>query len=187
MSLVNDALKRAKQAQPNAAPPPDLPAMRPDFSPRPKQGNRFVLPALVGVIFLMGVLLLWQWSRSGNAPTPVRARTIPETAQSSPPPAIAPIPPIAPTTPVSTPPPVPPAPATKIAAAPAPVAAPAPPPVPTYKLQSIFYTRKNPSAVINGKLLQIGDRIGEARVKLIEKDAVTVVTLKGETKVLELP
>jgi hypothetical protein len=72
--------------------------------------------------------------------------------------------------------------ATNIAELPAPK-----PPPPAFKLQSIFYSPRNPSVVINGKILFIGDRVGEARVISIRQDSATIVTSAGKTNLLELP
>ena len=62
---------------------------------------------------------------------------------------------------------------------------PKPPPV-TYKLQSLFYRRNGASAVINGKTVFVGDRVGDARVIAIASDAVAIVA-GGQTNYLELP
>jgi hypothetical protein len=42
------------------------------------------------------------------------------------------------------------------------------------KVQGIIFQQKNPSAIINGKTVFVGDRVGEARVITIERGAVTV-------------
>ena len=56
---------------------------------------------------------------------------------------------------------------------------------PSFKLQGIFYSAKSPSAVINSKTVYVGDTIANARVKAIERQSVTLVQ-DGETKVLTL-
>jgi hypothetical protein len=61
-----------------------------------------------------------------------------------------------------------------------------PPAAAPLKLQGIFYTRKNPSAVINGKIRAVGDRIGEAQLIAIGPESVTVV-VAGKTNDLTLP
>ena len=201
MSLINDALKRAKTAQPAAAAMADGPALRPDFSPRRSHaGNDFLLPALVVVILALAIILLWQWFRSGHSETAVHARTI-ETAQPAPPTVVAPAqipapqtvvvnpqPPFAPAAQPAVAVPIPPQPAPSnaqpVVVAPA---QPVVPPPPAFKLQSIFYRAKSPSAVINGKTLYIGDRVGTAHVVAITQESATIVTADGETKVLELP
>ncbi len=56
-----------------------------------------------------------------------------------------------------------------------------------YKLQSIFYFAKNPAAMINGKTVFVGNRVGEARVVAIGKESAMIMLTTGETQVLELP
>lgn len=207
MSLINDALKRAKATQPKS-PSADGPAlMRPDFAPMPRRqtgGNDLVLPALIVVILLLAALLIWQWMRGDAGEIKVRARTVatfdnvqpapPENAPAANPqsqPVPAPQVAIPPTIslPVDTNKPGTNAvvPETLIPTNQLPVTN-APPPAPTYKLQSIFYRAKSPSAVINGKTLFVGDRVGHtARVTAIGQESVTILTVSGETNVLELP
>jgi MSHA biogenesis protein MshK len=54
-----------------------------------------------------------------------------------------------------------------------------------YKVNSIFYKPKNPAAVVNSKMVYVGDRIGDAKVVAIEKDAV-IIEVEGEKKALTL-
>ena len=56
----------------------------------------------------------------------------------------------------------------------------------SYKLQGIFYRTANPSAVINSKSVFVGDAISNSRVKAIDRQSVTL-ECEGETKVLTLP
>ena len=42
------------------------------------------------------------------------------------------------------------------------------------RVQGIIFQRKAPSAIINGKTVFVGDRVGEARVVAIDRNAVTV-------------
>ena len=53
------------------------------------------------------------------------------------------------------------------------------------KVQGIFYRERDPSAIINGQSVSVGDRIGSARVVAIERQSVTVV-IAQERKVLSL-
>jgi hypothetical protein len=67
-------------------------------------------------------------------------------------------------------------------------APPAPPPAvewPALRLQGIVYRRLSPSALINGKTCFIGERIGAATLRAIDRDHVTV-ELGGATNVLWL-
>ena len=68
---------------------------------------------------------------------------------------------------------------------PATVVASTPPPAPL-KLQGILYRQTNPVAVINGKTVGVGDRVGEATVTAIRPDSTDVV-VGGETIKLSLP
>lgn len=194
MSLINDALKQAKAAQPVKA----APALKAVEREQRSRGPGLLLPALIVVILLMAALLLWQWfSKSGSAELTVRARTAPEVSSVPKPepvhqviaspvqaPAMASVP-------VSN---------TAVAATPkadvavsAPdvtntvaTAEPAKPEPPAYKLQSIFFSPKNPSAVISGKMVSVGEKVKGAQVISIKKESVTIVTPTGETKVMEL-
>ncbi len=210
MSLINDALKRAREAQQNAPPPP---AAAPHFRPaEPEQHARhnlgLLLPVGLALVALAGLVLVWQISRRGGPPETVAAKTPP---MSEPAPAVktqpatrsatataapAHVTPAQPAvTVVSTPPgPAPgPAAATSNApvavavpatnTAPAPVAAPPPPPPP--KLQGIVYNPKRPSALIDGRPLFIGDRFRTFRVVAITPDTVTMVA-GSVTNVLSL-
>ena len=56
---------------------------------------------------------------------------------------------------------------------------------PPLTLQGIFYRPKNPSALINGRTLFVGDQIGEVKVIAIEPRSVKV-ELHGAVKVLWL-
>src|SRR5437899_1182627 len=68
MSLINDALKRAQQAQQQAPPPPS-----PDLQFRPvepaqkvRPGPGLVLPVAVALAALLGVLYLWQMAHKSS-------------------------------------------------------------------------------------------------------------------------
>lgn len=61
----------------------------------------------------------------------------------------------------------------------------APRPFPELKLQGIYYRLNNPSVMINGQTLEIGDIVEGARVIKIERKDVTL-ELDGQTKVLRL-
>lgn len=221
MSLINDALKRARQTQ-QPSPfegRPVVPLKPVDYAARP---NR-VFRALVGLAILASLAFsawfFWKWWRSGG-----EARQAPPTPSQTRAASIEPARPAAPSAPrkqaiqVSTnlvvrtnfpaPPPrrteprptseaTPAAPSPTNAVAsepatnppvPAPVPAPAPPPSPfaDLKLQSIIFREGKPSAVINGDMVSVGDKIRGARVLAIEPQAVTVQR-GGETNELRLP
>ena len=51
------------------------------------------------------------------------------------------------------------------------------------RLQGIIFHPKSPSAIINGKTVFIGDRVGRARVASIARDSVTL-QIENETRIL---
>jgi hypothetical protein len=64
---------------------------------------------------------------------------------------------------------------------------PAPAPAfPELKLQSIIYRLNRPSAMINGQMVHAGDRIGDASVLEIRRQAVKV-EWRGSNRTLSLP
>lgn len=68
MSLINDALKRAKesqQQQPPAAPPG--PPLRPVERPRGRGGNLWLTVAFA-LVLAAAAILLWQWVQQGRKP-----------------------------------------------------------------------------------------------------------------------
>jgi hypothetical protein len=77
-----------------------------------------------------------------------------------------------------------PKPVTTTAVAAAPIIA-VPVKFPPLRLQSIFYRPTNPSVIINGKTLFLGDEINGVRVADIQPSSVTLM-LSGQTNVLTL-
>jgi hypothetical protein len=200
MSLINDALKRAKQAQRVAPPPPatDL-EFRPVERPaRQASGNSLMLAATLAVVLLLAVLLIWQMARSGGTQVKATQPAAPgpkELASSQPAAnlvAAAPAPAQRQAEPIPEPP-------TKALAAPESVKAVATtdsadpaatpveaPPKPAPKLQSIVFHPTRPSAMISGKVLFVGDKFGEWRVAAISQESATLVAA-GQTNILILP
>ena len=196
MSLINDALKRAKQAHEKQAAPI---RSAPLHTPQPAAPSSTISqPLLVGgilillffVVLIAGVILL----RSGHTTqTPVVIAAAPN---QTPPPTPVPqqtIPPPAPTPAVVSPatvaePPTPaPEPAEVTSPQPQVVAAPAPepPPFPDVRLQGILYDPSKPAAIINGRTLFLGERFNNIRVTAITKETATVVW-NNQTKVLTM-
>jgi len=65
---------------------------------------------------------------------------------------------------------------------PAPVQTPAnvpPPPAPAPKVQGIVFDAANPIAIVNGKSVHVGDRIGEFQIKAITQNTVTFKKADG--------
>jgi hypothetical protein len=209
MSLINDALRRAKDAQQQAplTSSPDLP-FRPvePAQQRARRGLGLLLPAALAVVALLVLLFAWAWTQTRGVATPteVNARTahIPQAA--TPAPASAAQPATVQELPSS------PSPSTGAAAtlaadttsSPAddpldgveeseatnvPAMTPPPPPKPApLRLQAIIFSPKRPSAMISGKTLFVGDKLGDLRVVAIDQESATLAGA-GQTNVLSLP
>ena len=161
MSSVNDALRKAKQAAPKNATPAVKPIRLAEAVNR-SRGTGFLLAMLALVILMLAGLLLWQWSHGDDAQLLVRANSRPAAVS------------------VNKAAPVPAQPATTNVVSVAPHKS----ADITYKLQSIIYLPKNPSAVINGKVVFVNDSVNGARVVAISSGSATLVTSDGQTNVL---
>ena len=80
MSLINDALRRAKDAQQQTQPPPSPELPFKPVEPAPlgsPHGQGLLLPVALVVIALLLLLSAWQWfqHRNSTGPTEVNART----------------------------------------------------------------------------------------------------------------
>ena len=200
MSLINDALKRAKQAQQDN---PSPPAPGPQFRPADPQHQRSAAPGMLLVIVLvivvsLGGFFIWWVAQARNT----TRQTVAVAGKESPVAEAAPAP-VTPQASEPTPQPVvavtPPAPTSNavVAAgaaeiAPAnsasdaePVAPEAPPKPSPPKLQGIFYRPDRPAAIVNGKTVFLGDQVGEFRVLAISVESVTLESA-GQTNVLTL-
>ncbi|MEI8291716.1 MAG: hypothetical protein WCH99_19790 [Verrucomicrobiota bacterium] len=152
MSLINEALKQARQAPPRATPNmlPLPPVARQETGPV----TVWVLPIAV-IVLIIALIFFGGWMvahrpvreivvaapEPGPAPDPVEAAAPPESAK-----------PVVPELPVAT------------ASGNVPV------------LQGIFYSPTAPSAIIDGKTVRLGDQIGQYyRVKEITQFAVTLI------------
>jgi hypothetical protein len=196
MSLINDALKRASQAEANRRRDAGQP---PAMQPAPDRRHS-IIPMLLGVgIFLaLGAAGLCIWSAllhrdnsasvspaavlSNEAGTPrrgvqaaatdlgmVEASTNVSGGAAAPPYLAEPPPPVDSTN------------VSGGAAAPPYQESPAPPSFPELKLQGIFYSRNNPRASINGQIRAENDLVGEVRVVTVSSNKVTV-EWNGQTK-----
>jgi hypothetical protein len=182
MSLINDALKRATQAQPATKPAPEMETtMKPAPPPRTVGLPVYFMPVLLFIISGACWFLIrgWDARRSVRAPIPVQAREVPATPPREG--AELPIPQNrqfalsdAPT----------PAAGTTAEAAGSTLTAPTTA-AEGFRLQGIFYRPNNPSAVVNSKTVFVGDHIANARVKAIDQQSVTL-DCAGEIKVLTL-
>lgn len=211
MSLINDALRRARDAQQQAPPASagNLP-FHPVEPARQGAGRGLGLGLLVGlaIVALLVLFFAWHSAQRRNLTRPLEVKAHPAySPHAATAPREAPAPaqatattPVPATLPKSSEQPVPP-PAPVPAAAPAiaanPTAAPtnavparsqanatsnaavavAPPrpkPAPL-RLQAIVFNPKRPSAMINGKMLFLGDKLGDLRVMGIDQESATLV------------
>ena len=150
MSLINDALKQARQT-----PPPTVSHPRPIFRSERSYGTPTGFWVVSGLLILLivGVTFLLGWSVSDH--TAKRIATIPNVNPDTQ--AAGEIPHLPVVQPLVTNPP------------------PETPAVPVPVLQGIFYSPAAPSAIMGGKTVRPGDQIGPYRVKSISKATVTLV------------
>ena len=212
MSLINDALKRAKQAQPQNpfGGQPTVPLQPVDYAPRPNYFLRLFVALLTVVTLACSGWFFWKWWRSreerrsvvvavneAKAESAAQSKAWPQTSPRKS--AIQVSTNIVVRTNVAV------TPKLEADARSAPTNAsistsqttaagsatatePAAPPSPfaDLKLRSIIYREDKPAAVINGDMLYVGDEIRGARVVRIERNSVTIER-KGETNEMRLP
>jgi len=162
MSLINDALKRAQNAQRNN-PPPGAPPLMPVES-RPHGGAGWILAA-AAVLFLAAACLFAYPMLFGHKAAPVAPVKRPLIAVPSPVPVPVPSP-VPPKTVHATNSPTPPVSAIK----------PAPPAATTValpKVQGIIFNAARPVAIVDGKSVGIGSRAGNYQVMEISQTNVT--------------
>ena len=227
MSLINDALKRAREAeQQRTEKTPPAPPLQPvDHAAPPRRAGWIVLTVLLVATLGFAAFYLSRWAgssgaaRAGGTSNEVAATSLasPETVAA---PAVRPAIPVSTdltarqaSVPRSDPSAAPPT-ASPASSAP-PAAEPraaipernqAEPPsspgedapaavqpvaqvearFPELKLQSIVFRLRNPSVMIDGEMLGVGDTVRSARVVKIERHAVTM-EWQGQTNVLRLP
>ncbi len=180
MSLVNDALQRAKQHTAQPAPPPSLQLrpLEPAITPVPHSIWKFpIVLTIIGIV--AAALAVTGWLQRGQE-NEVRARSVAMVIPVSEPKAAAvPAAKLLEPLKVSN--------STAVAdskvevanlnteAAAAIVPVPAPRPVPP-KLQAIFFNKAQPSAMINGRTLVVGNRLGAFRIAAITANSATLVS-----------
>jgi hypothetical protein len=165
MSRINDALKRAQKAQQKHPPPPGtkMPRLLPAES-RPGSVIGWIFPGVIGFLivaacFFIGMALV--------------TRTVTKTSGESRLLAAQLVNPVAVPAPISA------------SNAPPPSPPPSPPP-PEPKLQGIVYAPTRSWAIVDGKTVHVGDRLGEFRVKEISQRNVTLEKADGSQKKLGL-
>jgi hypothetical protein len=183
MSLINDALKRAKESQKNETPAVATP-MPPVENRPPERTFSWLMPAVIILLVATAFLFIGLAVARHNHPI-----APPVTAAVTTPPVAAPIAPVAPVAPAPKPPVIEtlaPAPVTNLPVVEAPVTnTPAPPaetitaaPQPEApkipKIQGIAYDPQNAWAIVNGQTVYVGDEVDGFRVLDISRKAVTL-------------
>jgi hypothetical protein len=166
MSLINDALKRAREKQRNN-PPSGAPPLPPVESPA-RGGTGWILAA-AAILFLAAASLILGPALVGHKTPPTVAAKSPEIP--APPPAEAA-----------------PAPATNTLPPPATNTNP-PPAAPVEqlpRLQGVIFNAASPLAIVNGKTVGVGDRVGDFQVKQILKSSVIIQRPDGSQKTLTI-
>lgn len=193
MSLINDALKRAKEVQTNNPPPAaDNLHLRPaEPASQPKKSIGLVLPATGVTVVLAALFSFWQLRGGNHAPltseTEVTARASARHSD-----ALTPrVEPARLESPASSTPALasnsPAIPDVQMAAATnAQAVAQTEPPKPALpQLKAIIFNPRRPSALIDGKTVFVGDKVREFRVTAITPVSATLASLT-QTNVLTL-
>jgi len=177
MSLINDALKRAKEF------PKQAPSLQPPEPPfvdgqATAKGPEWMVPVLLCALAAAAALVVGlafliferkpdpQRTLALAVPSPVQAVVTPKPST---PPAPATGQTVAVTAPVSAPPPPPP-----------------PPPAPSLRVQGISYSNAKWQAIVNSTTVYVGDSVNGFRVAKISRDNVSFVAPDGSWKTLAL-
>ena len=155
MSLINDALKRAREQQKN--PPPGVPPLRP-FEPR-KSGDapEWILPSVI-IFLIVAACFLIGFAMANRTVTQIEhapeAAAVTQEVEAVSAPIIR--------EPTNAEPEI---------------------QAPVFRVQGIVYDPVRPWAIINGKTVFVGDHVDNFRVKIITKNTVTLQAADGsETK-----
>lgn len=196
MSLVNDALKRAKETHDRQGGQPMRGAPLHTAS-APPASKMWVVALLAFVLALAAAVAgIKYWQKHQSLPffkthteettKPTYKIIIGENPDAKPKPA-----PAAPAARVpvkiTTVEPTTPAPKVETVLAPVPAAPPAPisPPI-ALKLQGILYSATKPAAILNGRTIFVGDVVGGMTISSIESDRITI-TYSNQPIVLRMP
>ena len=148
MSLINDALKQARQAPPRNT-PNSLPPLQP--TQEESSGAVWLIPAIV-IFLIIAAIFFMGWAAAHNTVRTIM--TAPATPSTQPDDTV-----VAP-----------------VVVTPMPTNAPVEaPPVELPRLQGIFYSATTPTAILDGKTVSPGDQFNEFHVKSISKYTVTLV------------
>jgi hypothetical protein len=161
MSLINDALKRAKDAQQKSMPAAPSPQFRPaDPAPTPARGLGMTVPLIMAVLAIIALVFIWKHQKKpAEAAAPAKPSAPVNTIAETKPAVATPAPPVTPT----------PSPAIAVA----PVAS---VPAPELKLQAIFFAPGHSSAIISGKTVHEGNIFKGFRVASITEASATLVS-----------
>jgi hypothetical protein len=205
MSLVNDALKRAKEAQqPTPAPPISGPPFQ-ELDTAEDSGRWITSPITMAVVAVIALIVVWQSLRRGDGPSRSEGDSTPVAARSNVTPEANPATVETPSSKPETAPGVPPdttnpssgastnttphsatgATTELVSATQHEVVPAAPPTPPPLKLQAVIWSPKRPSGMISGSTVFVGDQIRDFKVTKITQDSVTL-SGSGEVKVLKL-
>jgi hypothetical protein len=170
MSLINDALNRAKKTQQENPPPtPPLQFRPPEVAHESDPRSTVLIVGGIfglGLVVVLGGLLFWAVAQQRQASLQAEARTLEQAARVKPV-VVAPV--VAPEQ----------SPTNSL-----PVVEESPP-APELKLQGILFNPTKPSAAVNGQTVFIGDRVNGFRVLAITARTVTLAS-STETNVLSL-
>lgn len=171
MSLINDALKRAHESQGQS--PADAPPL-PPATGRSHGGSGWILPLAIILLLAAGGLFLWVAldHRSSKAVSPhVASVAVPQSQPTNPAPASAPALAVVPQSNAAA---TTPAPGTNNVIGFLPERWP--------KVQGIIFIEPNPTAIVDGKIVNVGDQLGRYLVKAITKNDVTFQRDDGSLK-----
>jgi len=183
MSLINDALKRAQEAQRKDSPAyivspmkPNAPAPAPARMPmpRPKQRNlSWFMPVVIVLLVLVAVFFMVMAMAKRTVKTIVTAPEIATPSQVETVAAPAPNPPAPVVTAAPEPPPE--------VIGPAAISTDVPKPV--IILQGVVNDPKHPWAIVNGQTVYLGDNVEGMRVTVISRSSITL-TGNGQTNIV---
>ena len=166
MSMINDALKRAKQTQkekPPATPDLKFQPVEPGQEARPHSSQLMIVGLVLGLTVIVGLggLLIWAVAQSHEASLQAQARAANEAGTNNP-------------GRLADPPPAPAISPEDAETNSQPAVAVETPKAPELKLQGIFFNPRSPSAVVSGRTVYVGDRVNGFRVLAITPQTVTL-------------
>jgi hypothetical protein len=157
MSLINDALKQARQAPPRNL-PNSVPALHPTGEEE-TSASVWLIPAII-IILIVAAIFFIGWSAAHNAVNNITTAPEPVVSTQMVDGVVLPV--------------------VHATDSPAPVLP--PPPVP--RLQGIFYSTTAPTAILDGKTVRPGDQFKEFKVKEISK--YTVILIGPDSKEIQV-